>query len=273
MAFDQASTRHKQCHPTIALDLANDKAVHYLATLLRQPGQAFYVHATPPRGTTHKREQRLRHSLRQEGFKKIRKLRSAQYPNGLPTLQHSDLARVAAANRIFANIAAVLEIAAGAGAFISLGDSKHSYFWDTQCVQHLSEAIPLFEVSFQNCMHGGRQDRWMTFKTNAHWLHPLAAVCDGQRRHLPYKTGHNGDYPPMLCARIAAAARVAALQLGAQAMTATVAKKRRVEPWSMAAAGRKFEETESQSLFQNFWKCLKCPGPCHGPLLMLARGS
>ena len=259
MAFDQASTRHKQCHPTIALDLANDKAVHYLATLLRQPGQAFYVHATPPRGTTHKREQRLRHSLRQEGFKKIRKLRSAQYPNGLPTLQHSDLARVAAANRIFANIAAVLEIAAGAGAFISLGDSKHSYFWDTQCVQHLSEAIPLVEVSFQNCMHGGRQDRWMTFKTNAHWLRPLAAVCDGQHRHLPYKTGHHGDYPPMLCARIAAAARVAALQLGAQAITATVAKKRRVEPWSMAAAGRQPRGNRVPELISEFLEVLEVP--------------
>ena len=95
LAVDQACNRHKQCHPTISLDLANDESVKYLLTLLKQPGRVFFIHAAPPCGTSSRaRERKLSKKLRRKGVKEPQPLRSLLWPQGLPHLQGLDLKRV-----------------------------------------------------------------------------------------------------------------------------------------------------------------------------------
>ena len=95
MAVDQKSNKHQQAYATIALDLESDEAVHYLLSLLKQPGRVLYVHAAPLCGTCARtRERKLKRALRKLGVKEPQALRSAQFPHGLPGLKGTNLKRV-----------------------------------------------------------------------------------------------------------------------------------------------------------------------------------
>ena len=109
MAMDQKMNRHKQCHPTICLDLANEETVNYLQSFLNTPGYVFYIHAAPPCGTCSRaRERKLARHLKALGAKEPQPLRSPQHPHGLPNLCNRDKLRVDTANAIYQNVAAIL---------------------------------------------------------------------------------------------------------------------------------------------------------------------
>ena len=250
MAVDQKSNKHKQAYATVALDLASEEAVKFLLSLLKQPGRVFYVHAAPPCGTCSRaRERRLKRAVRRLGVKEPSPLRNAQFPHGLPTLQGTDLKRVTLANRIYANIATVLSQAIIAGAYVSVENPTRSWMWQTSWMKQLIERFNLRAVTFQQCMHGGKLDKWSTFYTNAPWLTFLAMECDGQHSHLPwgvtkdgkkyvFNTAEEAEYPPVLCERIAAATSEAALHAGVQEVVPLPKAPSRPAPSKMAAAGR-----------------------------------
>lgn len=250
MAVDQKANKHKQCYATVALDLANEEALQLLKSLLKPPGRVFYVHAAPPCGTCSKaRDRKLKWAIRRLGVKEPKPLRSALHPHGLPSLRGLDLKRVTLANRIYANIALLLKQAIRAGAFVSIENPTRSWMWQTQWMLELIDEFSLFPVTFQQCMHGGKRDKWSTFYTNAEWLLPLAKECDGSHVHAPwgitkdgikykFNTAEEAEYPPVLCQRIAAAVHSAALSAGIQVVSQPNVVAPKAPPTKMAAAGR-----------------------------------
>lgn len=188
-AVDQKSNRHTQLFPTVALDLADDEAVQYLSSLLKQKGLVFYFHCAPPCGTASKaRERRLPRKLRRM-IKEPKPLRSLLFPHGLPTLQGVDLRRVTTANAIYKNLAFLCEVAILSGCFISIENPSKSYMWQTKWMQRLIKRFNLVEVKFQQCMWGGKRDKWSSFFTSAPWLQHLEKACDGSHSHLPWGVG------------------------------------------------------------------------------------
>ena len=192
MAVDQKSNKHQQAYATIALDLESDEAVHFLLSLLKQPGRVLYVHAAPLCGTCARtRERKLKRALRKLGVKEPQALRSAQFPHGLPGLKGTNLKRVLLANPIYANLAKVMEHAIVAGANISIENSTRSWLWHTEWVRDLSQKYALFAVTFQQCMHCGKKDTWyipiLYGSTNLRWC-VMAAT-----------TMHHGASPKTVC--------------------------------------------------------------------------
>lgn len=271
-AVDQKSNRHKQMYPTIALDLADDEAVHYMSSLLKQKGLVFYFHCAPPCGTASRaRERRLSKKLRSM-IKEPRPLRSPSFPHGLPSLQGLDLHRVTTANAIYKNLALLAEVAILNGCFISVENPTRSYMWQTKWFQRLIKKFNLFEVKFQQCMWGGKRDKWSSFYTNAKWLLPLEKTCDGSHNHLPwgvgfsdgkfkFNTAEEAEYPPLLCSTIASLAYDAALDAGCQLPNHTTKKRKSSGSNSSlkAAAGRQPRGNKLPEVIPEFDYTLESP--------------
>ncbi len=177
--MDQRSNRHKQLFPTVALDLADDEAVRYLGSLLTQKGLVFYLHCAPPCGTASRaRERRLSRMLKRL-VKEPQPLRSSAFPQGLPNLKGLDLHRVTVANAIYCNVAFLCEVAILNGCYISIEHPSRSYMRQTKWMQNLINKYNLTEIKFQQCMWGGKRDKWSSFLTNDSWLQ-----CNHWRKHV-----------------------------------------------------------------------------------------
>ena len=283
MAVDQKSNRHRQLFPTVTLDLANEEAVQYLATLLRQPGLVFYLHCAPPCGTASRaREKKLSARLIRRGVKEPKPLRSGVHPHGLPGLAGVDLKRVTTANAIYKNIAALCELAMKSGAYVSIENPSRSYMWMTRWMAKLISDFNLVEVKFQQCMWSGRRDKWSSFYTNAEWLHHLARECDQSHHHAPwgvsfhgnkhsFNTAEEAEYPQKLCAEIASSAMQAALVLGCIAVPLQSKSSKRPLPKS-GAAGRQPRGNNGPEIIPEFDYTLECrwsmPPPAKVPRLL-----
>ena len=157
MAVDQKSNRHKQCHPTVTIDLADEMAVQYLLELVKRPGTTLYLHAAPPCGTASRaREKKLSWRLKSQGVKEPKPLRSSQHPEGLPTLSGTNLKRVQTANSIYKHVALICEAAVQHDVLVSIENPTRSWMWQTRWFRQLFARYPFVEVKFQACMHGGK---------------------------------------------------------------------------------------------------------------------
>ena len=83
-------------------------------------------------------------------------------------------------------------------------------------------------VTFNNCAHGGDQDKSTSLWVNDSWLDSLALLYDKKHQHKPwtttmkhgnvrFATAEEEAYPILLCERIVHCLRDKALQLGATA--------------------------------------------------------
>lgn len=281
LAVDHVHNRHKQCHQTVNIDLTNDEAVAYLATLLKTPGATFMLHSAPPCGTASRaRERRLKKALKKalqkKGAREPKPLRSSLYPEGLPNLGPTDAKRVKASNNIYRNIVKLTEIVLEAGGYVCMENPLRSYLWETKWFLRLQKKFGLFAVNFQQCMHGGRRDKWSTFYTNADWLQCLALSCDNSHSHAPwgvtfeggryrFNTSEEAEYPSLLCSRYSDAALQAALERKVQQDINTITKKRKHDQRNMAAAGRQPRGNRHPELIPEFKECRHVAWPFSPP--------
>ena len=214
IAIDHSKNRHKNLHPIIQIDLADDQCVEQVLGLVDDVNYIVYLHAAPPYGTCSRaRERRIPFRLRRRGIPDPKPLRSVAHPDGLPNLHGVNRKRVSTSNSIYKNMRRIIR-SLPASCIISIENPTRSHLWNTSWVKALIKEKQLFPISFQVCMHGGRHDKWTTFYVNHSAFSSLALVCDGSHTHLPwgfsqsssgvrFHTADEAKYPEELCARIA----------------------------------------------------------------------
>ena len=180
LAVDHGGNRRKQSHPCIQLDLASDEASAFLWGLLRKPGELIFVHATPPSGTVTRMRERKSSRSHLAHTPKLKPLRSEFKPEGLGDLSEIDQKRVGIANKIFCTIATFLSACADRGIAISVGHPTKSLLWKTCWFKDLQQKHGLHSVDFQQCIWGGRSNRWYTIRCNFQALTALRGVVPGR---------------------------------------------------------------------------------------------
>ena len=149
--------------------------------------------------------------------------------------------------------------------------------WQTKWMQRLIERFNLVEVKFQQCMWGGKRDKWSSFFTNAPWLQHLEKACDGPHSHLPwgvgfadgkfkFNTAEEAEYPPLLCSTIASLTYDAALSFGCQPHSQVANKRKSAGSSSSlkAAAGRQPRGNKLPEVIPEFdytFECQWCSPP------------
>ena len=156
-------------------------------------------------------------------------LRSQLWPDGLPGLDYANKLKTELANQIYAANARIVQWAASHDVEIVVENPLRSYMWETSsfapACQHLPE-----HIVFQACMHGGGRDKFTLLRASSNMLQPLAVLCDGAHRHLPWQpkavdgklrfpTHEEAAYPHLLCDRIAGCLLQWCLQNGARIVT------------------------------------------------------
>lgn len=184
------------------------------------------LHSAPPFGTARKpcerRPKKACKTLQRKEVREPKPLRSSLFPEGLPNLGKIDAKRVETSNNIYRNIAKLTEIVIEAGGYVCIDNPLRSYLWETKWFLRLQKKFGLFAVNFQQCMQGGKRDKWSTFYTNAEWLRCLALSCDGSHSHAPwgvtleggrhrFSASEEAEYPSLLCSRYSDATLQAAL--------------------------------------------------------------
>ena len=112
-------------------------------------------------------------------------LRSTQWPDGLPGLDHANKLKTELANQVYAATASVVQWAALHAVEVVVENPLRSRMSDTFLApagEHLPE-----HIVFQACMHGGGRDKFTMLRASSGMLQPLAVLCDGARKHLPWQ--------------------------------------------------------------------------------------
>ena len=187
IAVDHSKNRHRQQHPCVLVDLADESCIEQIQCLLDEPGQPIYLHASPPCGTASRaRERKIPLRLKRQGAPEPKPLRSSRHPHGLPDLKGVSRIKVKTANRIYANVCKLVR-SVGPNSIVTIENPRRSYMWDTVWMKQLIRDMGLFPVTFQQCMMGGTRDKWTTLYTNHEAFQRLAIVCD--RSHSHPRTG------------------------------------------------------------------------------------
>ena len=169
-----SSTAVSMGFQSIAVDHVPAKRWHVLQLLstLRCLLPALVVLA-PPCGTASRARDIPAYS---NGKRIAHPLRSGQHPDGLPSLQGHDLARVTSANSLYAFTAAVAGMCSQHGIPWLIENPARSYMWDTSMMSGLLEHSQT-EVHF--CAYGGARRKRTVLKGTTTWLQNLCRTCDG----------------------------------------------------------------------------------------------
>ena len=115
-------------------------------------------------------------------------LRSTQWPDGLPGLDHANKLKTELANQVYAATASVVQRAGRHAVEVVVENPLRSYIWDTSFFAPAGEHVPEHIVFFQACMHGGGRDKFTMLRASSGMLQPLAVLCDGAHRRLPWQS-------------------------------------------------------------------------------------
>ena len=199
---------------SIAVDHVPAKRWHVLQLDLREPGAQQLLLSTlrcllpalvvlaPPCGTASRARDIPAYS---NGKRIVHPVCSGQHPDGLPSLQGHDLARVTSANSLYAFTAAVAGMCSQHGIPWLIENPARSYMWDTSMMSALPEHSQT-EVHF--CAYGGARRKRTVLKGTPTWLQNLCRTCDGNHSHAPWKdscgthTAEEAAYPLPFCQAI-----------------------------------------------------------------------
>ena len=167
--------------PVLHLDLLQPPGQQLLWDMLRRPGVAF-VHLGPPCGTSSR--------ARDIANGGPPPLRSASHPDGRPHLAGPDLARVQAANQLYALSAEVTSFCCSAGILCTLENPSRFWAWSTSNLRQPLHpwAHQLVSVHLHACMFGSRRRKATKLLTNHPGFLRLQLTCDGSHEHEPW--GH-----------------------------------------------------------------------------------
>ena len=272
MAVDHSKNRHTQLHPCVTLDLASDEVCSYVTGLLKSPGALIYVHVSPPDGTTRRSQRKLQPSgIRKHCGPQTLALRSHQFPHGLPTLTGADFLKVERANKLYQNLATILQVAIAQGALVSIEASPNSFMWGTSWFRDLIVQHNLRAIDFQQCMWGGKRDRWSRLYVNNDRFAVLAQTCDRSHTHAPWSARLNNveeemEYAQPFCDQVANIVFTVALQRGAQQCQPTSKRpKPRLPATRAAEAGWQPRGNKLPQILSEYSDVMQIPWPLPPP--------
>ena len=110
-------------------------------------------------------------------------LRSARYPNGLPTLRGLDALKVKLANKLYAFTRRVIDKCVQLDIPFICENPLRSWMWSTSFFRQLHVSC-IFQV-IHSCMYGGQRLKKTRFLMNF-IADNLKRECDGRHQHLPW---------------------------------------------------------------------------------------
>eukprot|EP00435_Cladocopium_sp_Y103_P039589 s268_g10.t1 len=271
MAVDHSKNRHRQLYSCVSLDLADEEACHTEISLLKAPGAVLFVHASPPDGTTRKPKKVTSRMAGHGATAKRIPLRSRRFPDGLPRLQGVQLLQLQHANRLYKNLAAILETAISYNALISIEGSLRSPMWSTKWIKKLIATHSLQAVDFQQCMWGGSRDKWSRLYVNSSAFDPLARSCDHSHSHSPWalrtlKAEEEIEHAQPFCDKVAELVLAFALQQGALLPQQPAKKtKTKLSAERSAQAGWQPRGNKLPQIVSEFSTILRVPWPLPPP--------
>ena len=212
------------------------------------------------------------------GLRVLKPLRSDKQPLGLDGLTGTDKIKAETANITYESTCTLIRLCHLFAIAGSLENPENSIFWKIPAIEALMEEICGYMTLFDNCCHGGTRKKATAWWATVDWFTQLGARCDGSHFHetwnaefingkVVFPTHLEAAYPILLCERLAAIAKIKALELGA-IQVQTLEEQTQHAPSSqdrflldMLPRGRKFKPLVSEFGYYEKWAI---PLP-HGP--------
>ena len=206
MAVDHSQNRFHPLAHICTLDLTQKSSWDFLEYVIRNFPVCF-VHAAPPCGTCSRARE-----IHLGGASQPRPLRSTEHPHGLPNLTSDEQARVSAANSIYEQLSAFLELCTNRSIPWSIENPARSYLWDTAWMHRLQKFSKFY--FFTACAWGSTRPTKKAFLSSLPDMSRLEAQCPGNHEHEPYGRKRDADgrliyataeeaaYPRALCVQI-----------------------------------------------------------------------
>ena len=231
VAVDQTSSRSEQ-FPIFQIDVTTTDGVRKLEAFIEVETEAIlHAHFAPSCGTASRA--RGRPIPGQDPCSGPQPLRSAEFPDGLPTLTASERERVSKANESYRFTVQLIRKLLSLNISVSVENPKNSFFWlFSEVAALLDEMKQQHFTVFHHCMHGGTRDKqtawwsWNPHKPSVNMFSSLSLVCDKQHHHEPWQPYRNSQgqivfptkeeaaYPKLLCERIACILKSEAVERG-----------------------------------------------------------
>ena len=224
--FGNAMAVDKTKHPgllagVISLDLTSTADQQLVLEWLEHPAvKAVFI--APPCGTAS-----AARAIDLPGENAPRPLRTLDEPDGIQGLTANELARVSAANILYAFTVEVLERCCKLQILCMIENPRNSLFWFVTVWVESSATADLFVQDHQACMYGSKRPKFTRLAANFEQVHTISALCDGNHPHEPWGIVRTGNkrtfatalevhYPKALCEAIVKAFTLKFIQLGLQ---------------------------------------------------------
>lgn len=140
-------------------------------------------------------------------------LRSPECPDGLPNLEGQDLARVTAANILYAFCAEVYDLCCMLGKPCAIENPRSSLFWAVTVMCERNSVHMDMIQDHQACAYGSTRPKWTRLLANFPEIHTVCLTCPGNHFHEEWGVTRKGTkrvfatalevhYPPALCEAI-----------------------------------------------------------------------
>ena len=226
MAVDKDSTRAQSVH-VACYDLNDPDQLQALCDFIsKHHHQILWAHFAPSCGTASRARGRPLPKLAKMGIKVPQPLRSDEQPLGLDGLAGTDKIKAETANITYDSTCLLVRLCHSYAIAVSLENPENSLFWKIPVVILLLEELGGHMTYFDNCCHGGTRKKGTAWWSTVDWFTCLAARCDGSHFHekwnaelvdgkVLFPTHLEAAYPVLLCARLAAIAKIKAIDMGA----------------------------------------------------------
>ena len=197
---------HKLRSPIVKYDLLNSEHAAIVKSLIAQP-ECIFTHFAPPCGTSSRA--RL---IQRRGRSNPPILRTDAHPNGIPGLTGILLARVTAANSLYAITCDLVRWCIQHAKYFAVENPGRSFMWNTDPFELLMQEHPCLNVSFHHCRYGSARRKLTRFWHNVPSFQSLEAYCQNDHVHEPWgqnplghwNTSEETAYPWELCRSIGA---------------------------------------------------------------------
>ena len=178
--------------PILQLDLLKKDHLTMLKELISSPS-CVYVHLAPPCGTA----SRARLIQRKHCWNPPI-VRTDQFPNGIPGLTGTLLARVQSANQLYQITCDLIRLCEDTGKLWSVENPGRSFMWNTTPFVNLIAELSPLSVSFHHCMYGSGRRKLTRFLHNLRHFADLEKLCNGQHEHEAWGQTPNGQWATSL---------------------------------------------------------------------------
>ncbi|CAE7214910.1 unnamed protein product [Symbiodinium sp. CCMP2592] len=195
MPVDHAHNRHTPKCKMVNLDLTQSHSWEVLKFVIKSRRVAV-VFAAPPCGTC----SAARHFRPGPPV-----LRTTSHPWGVPWASTRDCVKLKAANAIYKQLCAFLELCDQHSVPWCVENPTNSTFWELPCL-----AYPLahgFFAHCQACAFGSERDKKTSFLCSSSGISRMALMCPGCKQHATwgltsddtFATAEEAAYPPAMC--------------------------------------------------------------------------